>query len=34
MNATEGTAKFYEKVVVKCEVVNKITETLCAQSYI
>ena len=30
--ATEGTAKFYEKAGVKCEVVNKITETLCARS--
>ena len=30
---TEGTAKFYEKAGVKCEVVNKITETLCARSW-
>ncbi|WP_295040656.1 hypothetical protein [uncultured Fibrobacter sp.] len=30
--ATEGTAKFYEAAGVKCEVVNKITETLCARS--
>ena len=30
--ATEGTAKFYEKAGVKCEVVNKITEISAPRS--
>ena len=30
--ATEGTAKFYEKAGVKCEVVNKIKETSAPRS--